>query len=80
MRPPLQGKASAKASTKSAGSPGAGGADAGGGIAAPSSPFEALSGGPQVLPRGSGGALGARHMSQSQARFSSSKSSRRLNP
>ncbi len=53
-----------------------------GGPGVPSSPFAPLSGGPRGsgpgagAGRGAGG--GARHVSASQARFSSSKSSRRL--
>ena len=79
MRAPLQSKATAPSTGAADGSVKNGGAPP-----VPSSPFESLAGGP--TPRGGpqggagrGGPLGSRHMSASQAKFSSSKSSRRLN-
>ena len=74
--------------SKASAAPAASAADSsvknGGAPLVPSSPFEAASGAPtpRGVPQGGAGRgalLGSRHMSASQARFSSSKSSRRLN-
>ena len=79
LRAPLQSKPTAPSTSAADGSVRNGGAPP-----VPSSPFESVAGAatPRGAPQGGagrGGALGSRHMSASQAKFSSSKSSRRLN-